>query len=156
MPICLLREAFDPHAALAAWRLPVTVGAAVHFIGYARADEALTAADTPYCLRLEHYPGMTEQALDELAAGAMARWPSIEPPLVMHRVGELRLGEAIVLVAVASPHRREAFLAAEYLMDCLKTSAPFWKFQYQAGASGYWVAAKESDRAAEARWRAES
>ena len=112
------------------------IGAVVTFTGMVR-DAALT---------LEHYPGMTERQLAKIAAEAEARWPLLGG-VVVHRHGTLAAGEEIVLVAVAAAHRGAAFQAADFLMDWLKTAAPFWK----RDADG-WAAAKASDDAAASRW----
>lgn len=133
-------EAFDAAAEAAALVAGRTdLGALVTFTGLVR--------DT--ALRLEHYPGMTERQLGQVAAEAAARWPGIIGSVV-HRFGDLAPGDPIVLVVTAGRHRGEAFAAAEFLMDWLKTRAPFWK--HEAGAG--WVAAKGSDDAAAARWAA--
>jgi molybdopterin synthase catalytic subunit len=113
------------------------IGALVTFSGLVR-DTVLT---------LEHYPAMTEKQLASIAAEAWARWPLLGGT-VIHRHGKLPPGDGIVLVAIASAHRAAAFEAAEFLMDWLKTRAPFWKHEDGAG----WVAAKASDDAAAKRW----
>lgn len=123
-------------AALTAGR--TDIGAVVTFTGLVR-DVALT---------LEHYPGMTERSLRAVADEACARWPVLGGTVV-HRYGALQPGDPIVLVAVAASHRAAAFEAASFLMDWLKTRAPFWK--HEAGAG--WVEAKASDDAAAERWR---
>lgn len=133
-------EAFDLAAettALTAGRHDV--GALVTFTGLVR-DVALS---------LEHYPGMTEKALAGIAVEAARRWPGAAGT-VIHRVGDLAPGDPIVLVAITAAHRGEAFAAAEFLMDWLKTRAPFWK--REGGPGGAWVAAKASDDAAADRW----
>ncbi len=131
-------EAFDAAAEAAALVAGRTdLGALVTFTGLVR--------DT--ALRLEHYPGMTERQLGKVAADAAARWPGIIGQVV-HRFGALAPGDPIVLVVTAGRHRGEAFAAAEFLMDWLKTRAPFWK--HEAGAG--WVAARASDDDAARRW----
>ena len=120
------------------------VGAVVSFVGHVRADAGLTA------LTLEHYPAMTQRQLAAIAAEAEARWPLLGG-VVIHRHGRMLPGEAIVLVAIASAHRAAAFEAAAFLMDWLKTRAPFWKVEERGGAR-HWVAARSSDDAAAARW----
>ena len=101
-------------------------------------------------MEIEHYPGMTEAALAEIAAQAMSRW-SLGDALVIHRYGRLTRGEMIMMVATASRHRKDAFEAAEYLMDYLKSRAPFWKREVTSeGAS--WVDARDEDEAALTRW----
>lgn len=122
------------------------VGALVSFVGHVRADDGLVA------LTLEHYPAMTERQLRAIAAEAATRWPLLGGT-VIHRYGRMTPGEAIVLVAVTSAHRAAAFEAAEFLMDWLKTRAPFWK-QEDRGSEQQWVAAKASDDTAAERWQA--
>ncbi len=102
-------------------------------------------------MTLEHYPGMTEKALEEIVATAKQRW-NIYDALVIHRVGTLQPMDQIVLVVTASAHRGEAFAACEFIMDYLKTQAPFWKKE-QTPAGAHWVDARESDDAAAQRWR---
>lgn len=119
-------------------------GAVVSFVGSVRAEPGLQT------LRLEHYPAMTEREIARQVDAAAARWP-LSGIVVVHRVGELKPGEAIVLVAVAAAHRREAFAACEFLIDHLKTKAPFWKEERLASGSR-WVAAKSADDEAAARW----
>ena len=126
-----------------------TVGAVASFIGYVRGAEA--GAPPLVALTLEHYPGMTERQLAAIEAEARARWPLMDV-LVIHRHGRMLPGEPIVLVAVASAHRQAAFEACQFLMDWLKTKAPFWKLEETASGSE-WVAAKSSDDAAADRWR---
>jgi molybdopterin synthase catalytic subunit len=138
-------EPFDTGAiaaALAAGRSDV--GAIVTFTGHVRADDGLSA------LVLEHYPAMTARQLAAIAAEAEARWALLGGTII-HRHGRLLPGEAIVIVAIASAHRAAAFEAAEFLMDWLKTRAPFWKREERADGSR-WVAAKASDDAAASRW----
>jgi len=139
--IRIAREAFDPAAELA--RLPQGA-AVVSFLGRVRAEAGLKS------LCLEHYPGMTEREIGRQAAAAAARWP-LAGVTVVHRVGDLKPGEVIVLVAVAAEHRREAFAACEFLMDHLKTAAPFWKRE-DKGETSSWVEAKASDAEAAERW----
>jgi len=101
-------------------------------------------------LTLEHYPGMTERALEDIEAEARRRWP-LEATLIVHRHGRLEAGERIVLVAVGSPHREAAFEACEFLVDWLKTKAPFWKLEETPGGEK-WVGATTDDDQAAARW----
>jgi molybdopterin synthase catalytic subunit len=123
------------------------VGAVVTFTGLCRDEEGALAA-----LELEHYPGMAEEEIGRVAREALSRWPLLGLT-VIHRHGLIRPGERIVLVVAAARHRGEAFAAAEFLMDYLKTRAPFWKRERRAdGADGGWVTAKEVDDAAAARW----
>ncbi|WP_420414180.1 molybdenum cofactor biosynthesis protein MoaE [Roseibium sp.] len=123
------------------------VGALVSFTGLCR-DEAGTLA----ALELEHYPGMAEAELGRIAGEALKRWP-LTGLTVVHRYGKIRPGEQIVLVVAASAHRRAAFEAADFLMDFLKTRAPFWKKEhFLSGQSESWVAAKADDDADAGRW----
>jgi molybdopterin synthase catalytic subunit len=126
------------------------IGAVVTFTGLVRgvAHGAELSAMT-----LEHYPGMTEAELARVEAEAHARWP-LQASLIVHRVGALKPGANIVLVIAASPHRHAAFEAAEFLMDYLKTRAPFWKKETGADGHGAWVDARESDDTALQRWGA--
>jgi molybdopterin synthase catalytic subunit len=138
-------EAFDAGAeaaALAAGRHDI--GAIVSFTGLVRTDDGLVA------LTLEHYPAMTARQIAAIAAEAWARWPLLGG-IVIHRHGRLVPGDPIVLVAIASANRGAAFAAAEFLMDWLKTRAPFWKQEDHGGAQR-WIAARASDDAAAARW----
>ncbi len=121
------------------------LGATVTFTGLVRADDGLTA------LTLEHYPAMTLQQMQAIAHEAAARWPDVTGTII-HRVGRLLPGEQIVLVATASPHRASAFEAATFLMDWLKTKAPFWKREEWADGTTKWVEAKASDDQSVARW----
>ena len=122
------------------------VGAIVSFVGTVR-DEGAEAISA---LELEHYPGMTERSLQAMAAEAAARWP-LTAIRIIHRIGRIPVGGQIVLVATASTHRRAAFEACEFLMDYLKTRAPFWK--KSIGPDGErWVEARETDDEAAARW----
>jgi molybdopterin synthase catalytic subunit len=124
------------------------VGAIVTFTGTVRGS----AKGRPIAsMTLEHYPGMTEAELARVEAEATARWP-LQASLIIHRVGTLAPGDNIVLVIAASPHRHAAFEAASYLMDYLKTRAPFWKKETGLDGTGDWVDARESDEAALARW----
>jgi molybdopterin synthase catalytic subunit len=120
------------------------IGAMVTFTGCVRGDRGLTA------LTIEHYPGMTEREIAHHAEEAERRWP-LCGLTVIHRIGRLEPGDRIVLVAVASAHREPAFQAAEFLMDYLKTRAPFWK-QEERGSSAEWVEASQDDATAALRW----
>jgi molybdopterin synthase catalytic subunit len=102
-------------------------------------------------MTLEHYPGMTEKAIEEIIGQARSRWKVLDA-LVIHRIGKLRPMDPIVLVAIASEHRGDAFAACEFIMDYLKTRAPFWKKE-RAGAGARWVEARETDDIAAERWR---
>ena len=122
-------------------------GAVVTFTGLCRSEgESLTA------LELEHYPGMAEAEIERSAKQACERWP-IDAMTVIHRYGKIMPGEQIVLVVATSRHRDAAFDGARYVMDFLKTNAPFWKKEHRAdGGEATWVDAKESDEAAKKRW----
>ncbi len=136
--------AFDPGAELA--RLEGDgVGAVASFTGLVRLDGGLVS------LSLEHYPGMTEAALGALADEAATRW-ALTGVILVHRVGTLAVGERIVLVATASAHRAAALEACAFLIDRLKTDAPFWKKEAFADGREAWVDARCSDNAAAARW----
>jgi molybdopterin synthase catalytic subunit len=126
------------------------VGAVASFIGLVRADKASVVDATVQAMTLEHYPGMTEKALEAIVAEARGRW-NLFGVRVIHRVGRLLPGDRIVLVAVASAHRGEAFAACEFIMDYLKTQAPFWKKE-ETPEGGRWVDARESDDHAAGRW----
>lgn len=124
------------------------VGAIVTFTGTVRGE----AKGRPIVsMTLEHYPGMTEAELGRVEAEALARWP-LSATLIIHRIGELRPGDNIVLVVAASAHRHAAFEAAAFLMDYLKSRAPFWKKETGTDGQGQWVDARDSDAAALARW----
>lgn len=124
------------------------VGAVASFCGLVRADDGVDQ------LELEHYPGATEAALDRIARLATERW-SLQAATIVHRVGPMRPGERIVLVLTAAPHRRDALDACAYLIDRLKTDAPFWKRETR-GEEARWVEARESDTAAAQRWSTEA
>lgn len=127
-------------------------GAIVTFVGKVR---DFNQGDAVKGLSLEHYPGMTEKALTDIVTESRGRWPLQECTLI-HRIGDLLLGDQIVLVAVSSAHRDAAFEACHFIMDFLKTRAPFWKKELTAEGVQRWVEAKASDDAAAARWRQES
>jgi molybdopterin synthase catalytic subunit len=103
-------------------------------------------------MTLEHYPGMTERELERIEAEAKQRF-GLSASLIVHRVGELKPGDNIVLVIACAPHRQDAFAAAEFLMDYLKTRAPFWKKELLASGAERWVDARESDDAAVTEWQ---
>lgn len=148
MTVRVQHEDFDLTTELARLRIgrPET-GAVVAFVGTVR---EMNATGVVSSMELEHYPGMTEAALEAIAAEASRRLPLIDI-LVLHRIGWLRSCDQIVLTAVAARHRGEAFAACEFVMDFLKTRAPFWKKEAnQEGAR--WVDAREVDEAALARW----
>jgi molybdopterin synthase catalytic subunit len=125
------------------------VGGIASFIGLVR---DMGGADAVAALTLEHYPGMTERKLEEIEAEAHRRWP-LEASLVIHRYGRLEPGDRIVLVATASPHREAALEACWFLIDWLKTKAPFWKSE-ETPQGARWVEARAEDDAAEERWQA--
>jgi molybdopterin synthase catalytic subunit len=140
---------FDAGAEIAALRRAHPgVGAVACFVGVVR---DVNDGDTVSEMRLEHYPGMTERAIAEIVEQARARWQVLDA-VVIHRVGLLRPADQIVLVAVASGHRGDAFAACEFIMDYLKTRAPFWKKE-RTGSGERWVEARVSDDIAAERWR---
>ncbi len=125
------------------------IGAVVAFTGLCRDEGATLAA-----LEIEHYPGMAEEEIARVAAEAEARWP-LAGATIVHRHGRVAPGEPIVLVVAASRHRQAAFEAASFLMDYMKTRAPFWKREHRIdGSHGSWVEAKDTDDAAAGRWAA--
>ncbi|MEX5727809.1 molybdopterin synthase catalytic subunit [Rhodovulum iodosum] len=119
-------------------------GAVVTFTGIVRRDGGLAR------MEIEHYPGMTERALEKIAAEAMARF-ALADCMIVHRHGPMEPGEMIMMVATAARHRADAFAAAEFLMDYLKSRAPFWKKEYDADGAA-WVAARDEDEQALGRW----
>jgi molybdopterin synthase catalytic subunit len=145
------REDFDAGHELAALaRGNKSVGGVCAFVGLVR---DLAGAESISAMTLEHYPGMTERALADIEAEARRRWP-LEDVLIVHRFGRLEPGDRIVLVATASAHRAAAFDACAFLIDWLKTKAPFWKLE-ETPAGSRWVEAKSSDDDAAKRWVAE-
>jgi len=148
MKIRVRTEAFDLGAEVdAISRGRADIGAIASFVGLAR---DMNEGSGVSAMTLEHYPGMTEKALAALVEEANSRWALLDVT-VIHRVGRLLPGDPIVLVAVASRHRGEAFAACEYIMDALKTRAPFWKKE-ETPEGERWVEARASDDAAAARW----
>ena len=144
MSVRVQTEDFDPTTeldALSAGR--DDIGAMVSFTGLVRGGDVSV-------MELEHYPGMTEKALEEIETEARDRWP-LQGVTIIHRIGPLDPGARIVFVATASPHRAAAFEAAEFLMDFLKTRAPFWKKETTADGAR-WVDARETDDTAAKRW----
>lgn len=141
--VAVQREPIDPAAELALVE-GGDAGAVATFTGVVRADDGVEQLD------LEHYPGATERALTRLAETAMARW-SLAAATVVHRVGPMRPGDRIVFVAAAAAHRAPALEACAYLIDRLKTDAPFWKKETR-GADARWVEARTGDETAAARW----
>ena len=146
--IVVQSAAFDLGAEVAAMSRDRTdIGAIASFVGLAR---DINEGSGVSAMTLEHYPGMTEKALAALVEEANARWTLLDVT-VIHRIGRLLPGDPIVLVSVASHHRGEAFAACEYLMDALKTRAPFWKKE-ETPEGERWVEARSSDDVAAARW----
>ncbi|GIT89651.1 molybdopterin synthase catalytic subunit [Jannaschia pagri] len=143
--IVVTQDDFDLGAEAEALEAGPDTGAVVTFTGRVR-----NVADGLHHMEIEHYPGMTERALTEIAEQAAARWP-LSGITVIHRYGALRPGARIMMVATASRHRDAAFEAASFLMDYLKSRAPFWKKEV-TGAGADWVDAKDSDEDALARW----
>ncbi len=148
MPVRIQSQDFDAGAEIARLREgDPKVGAVAAFIGVAR---DVNDGEAIASLALEHYPGMTEKALEKIVVEARARWRLIDV-LIIHRVGELRPTDQIVLVAVTSAHRGDAFAACEFIMDYLKTRAPFWKKESTSQGTR-WVEARDSDDQAAGRW----
>jgi molybdopterin synthase catalytic subunit len=148
MTIRLQREDFDLAAEVAALtRGRTDIGAVVTFTGVCRGSEG---GDPIAAITLEHYPGMAEAEIARHVEEAERRWPLLGVTVV-HRYGRIKAGENIVLVVTAAAHRHDAFAAAEFLMDYLKTRAPFWKREERAGRT-VWVEAKVSDDTAAERW----
>ncbi len=150
MPVRVQREDFDVSAEterLIGGRRDI--GAIVTFTGRVRGDDDGRQIAT---LTLEHYPEMTEAEMARIEAEAMARWP-LQAALMVHRVGELHAGDNIVLVITAAAHRQAAFEAANFLMDYLKTRAPFWKKETTGDGTSAWVEAHAEDDDAAKRWR---
>jgi molybdopterin synthase catalytic subunit len=148
MKIVVQPEAFDLGAEVDAMRRGRTdIGAVASFVGLAR---DMNEGSGVQAMTLEHYPGMTEKALAAVVEDARARWALLDAT-VIHRIGRLLPGDPIVLVAVASSHRGDAFAACEFLMDYLKTRAPFWKKE-QTPQGARWVEARASDNQAAGRW----
>ena len=142
------QQPFDTGAELHALKSASSnIGGTVVFVGTVR---DVSGGSDVKAMTLEHYPGMTEKALEDIEAEALKRWP-LDASLIIHRYGRLEPGDDIVLVITASAHREAAFAACHFLIDWLKTRAPFWKLEEGAdGAS--WVVAKDSDDQAAARW----
>lgn len=146
--VCVQAEDFDTGAEVS--RLASggdSVGAVVSFVGVVRGE---SGGEQLLALQLEHYPGMTERELSRIADEATARW-QLSAVTIIHRVGVLRPKDQIVLVVTASTHRQAAFDACAFVMDYLKTQAPFWKKETRASGE-YWIEARSSDDEAAARW----
>jgi molybdopterin synthase catalytic subunit len=138
---------FDVAAEMASLRQLPEVGAIVTFSGICRDEGGRLAA-----LELEHYPGMAEAEINRIAAEAATRWP-LAGLTVIHRTGRIAAGDDIVLVVTGSSHREAAFAAANFLMDYLKTRAPFWKKEHAVEGAGDWVASRSDDDTAADRWK---
>ena len=157
MAVRVQREDFDVGAEITAMaRGDHGIGGIASFLGVVRADkvaggEAVADGAGVAAMTLEHYPGMTERQLAAIEAEARARWP-LAASLIVHRYGRLEPGDNIVLVVCASAHREAAFSACEFLVDWLKTKAPFWKLE-ETGQGERWVKARAADNDAAARWR---
>lgn len=146
MDIRIQRAAFDGGAEANAFAAAQSgAGAMVTFTGIVRGDGGMAA------MEIEHYPGMTERAIASIADEAKTRW-SLTGVLVIHRYGRLSVGDPIMMVATAAQHRMTAFSAAEFLMDFLKSRAPFWKKEFGPDGEA-WVAAKDADEDALIRWK---
>ena len=150
MRVVVEAAAFDPGALLNAFTADTTgAGAVVSFTGVMRDEAGQVEA-----MQIEHYPAMTAPAIAAMVREAEQRWP-LQNVWVVHRFGDLHPGEVIMMVATAARHRADAFAAADFLMDYLKSRAPFWKKERRANGAA-WVEAKASDAAALARWQTES
>lgn len=148
MAVRVQQQDFDVGAEIHAMRLARNdIGAVASFIGQVR---DLNEGDQVSTMTLEHYPGMTEKALETIESQAKARWDIVDT-LIIHRIGELKPTDQIVLVIVSGAHREEAFAACQFIMDYLKTEAPFWKKE-QTTSGERWVEAKSSDDNARDRW----
>ena len=148
MKIIIQNDDFDVSTELAMLRRP-QVGALVSFVGTVREATAGASGGVTH-LELEHYPGMTEKSLAEIASQAISRW-TLNDVVIIHRVGKLQISDQIVLVAVASQHRGTAFAACEFIMDYLKTEAPFWKKEHREHGTK-WVDARSTDLQALDKW----
>ena len=149
MPVRIQEQDFDVSDELAVLRAgDARVGAVASFVGVVR---DLNDASRVSTLTLEHYPGMTEKALSQIVDDARQRWDIVDA-LIIHRVGELKPRDQIVLVAVTGAHRGESFAACQFIMDYLKTRAPFWKREDTPHGS-HWVEARASDDSAAEKWK---
>ncbi|MEX1034905.1 MAG: molybdenum cofactor biosynthesis protein MoaE [Sneathiella sp.] len=147
------RDIFDVGAEMTALTEGRTdIGAVVSFTGLVR---DINDGSSVTGLSLEHYPGMTERELARIEEEAKSRW-DLQASLIIHRYGDLALGEPIVLVITASPHRQDAFEAANFLMDWLKTKAPFWKNERDKDGNASWVEERQTDIDAAKRWSSDS
>jgi len=142
-------QPFDAGQELMAFKAGKThVGGTALFVGSVR---EMNEGARVSAMTLEHYPGMTEKALADIEAEARTRWP-LDDVLIIHRFGRMEPGEDIVLVLASSSHREAAFAACQFLMDFLKTKAPFWKLEEGGGGKPRWVDARDKDDAAARRW----
>ncbi len=149
MTVRIQQQDFDVGAEMRALSSGRTdIGAVVTFTGIVRGESENKELTS---MTLEHYPGMTEKELERIEKEARARWP-LQDSLIIHRFGILKPGDNIVLVITASAHRQVAFEAAAFLMDYLKTQAPFWKKEQTAAGENQWVAARTDDDVARAKW----
>jgi molybdopterin synthase catalytic subunit len=149
MAVRVQREDFDPGLEIQALTAGDTsIGGVASFIGLVR---DIADGDSVGAMTLEHYPGMTEKMLGEIEAEANRRWP-LQASLIVHRYGRLEPGDRIVLVVTASAHRTAALEACHFLIDWLKTKAPFWKLEETGKGDARWVDARSSDDAATERW----
>jgi len=149
VPVRIQTQDFDAGAEIAALRRgDPKIGAVASFIGVCRDANDGEAVKK---MTLEHYPGMTEKAIEKIISEARRRWDVMDA-LVIHRIGELKPTDQIVLVVVTGAHRGEAFAACEFIMDYLKTRAPFWKRE-ETAKGARWVEARESDDSAAQRWQ---
>ena len=147
--IKIQQEDFDLTTEVAALRAGhKDIGAVVSFVGTVR---DINEGDEVSILELEHYPGMTEKALEKIRLEAHERW-ALESSLIIHRIGKMYPTDQIVLVAVSSRHRENAFYASHFIMDYLKTNAPFWKKETLPNGDERWVDARITDKEAENRW----
>lgn len=150
MAVRVQREDFDPGREIEALTAGDTsIGGVASFIGLVR---DMAGGEGIGAMTLEHYPGMTEKMLRDIEAEAARRWP-LQASLIVHRYGRLEPGERIVLVATASAHRTAALEACQFLIDWLKTKAPFWKLEETDSGETRWVEARSSDDAAAERWQ---
>jgi len=147
--ICIQEQDFNQQVEYERLRQKTSVGAIVTFTGLVR---DINQGEVVSDLALEHYPGMTEKSLQSIIEQAKQRWRIIDYTVV-HRVGQLKVSDQIVFVGVASEHRGEAFAACEFIMDYLKTAAPFWKKETMENGETQWVDARETDQTALKKWQ---
>ena len=147
--ICIQEQDFNQQVEYERLRQKTSVGAIVTFTGLVR---DINQGEAVSDLALEHYPGMTEKSLQSIIEQAKQRWRIIDYTVV-HRVGQLKVSDQIVFVGVASQHRGEAFAACEFIMDYLKTAAPFWKKETMENGETQWVDARETDQTALKKWQ---